>query len=154
MTTIAISDGLIAADSLVCRNYTVFGATRKIRAVDSSVYGSGFAAACGRLQDLEVFCGWLKDCGEKPKLDEGFEGVFLTSHNLLQMDDGLVPYVVSGPFFALGSGADFALGAMGAGAGPKEAVDIACRFDAASGGEVSVFDVGEVDRALGKGLAK
>ena len=115
---------------------------------------SGFAAACGRLQDLEVFCGWLKDCGEKPKLDEGFEGVFLTSHNLLQMDDGLVPYVVSGPFFALGSGADFALGAMGAGAGPKEAVDIACRFDAASGGEVSVFDVGEVDRALGKGLAK
>lgn len=47
------------------------------------------------------------------------------------------PYVngvaLTEPFFAVGSGSEFALGAMAAGANARRAVEIACRFDASSG---------------------
>lgn len=43
------------------------------------------------------------------------------------------------PFWAAGSGADYAMGAMAAGKDAKEAVEIACRFDINCGLGVDVL---------------
>jgi ATP-dependent protease HslVU (ClpYQ) peptidase subunit len=51
--------------------------------------------------------------------------------------DGLgFPFPVKGKFFAVGSGGDFAYGALGMGASAVEAVKIGCRFDVYSSGPV------------------
>jgi len=41
--------------------------------------------------------------------------------------------VITEPFFAVGSGCEYALGALAAGANARRAVEIACRFDSGSG---------------------
>jgi ATP-dependent protease HslVU (ClpYQ) peptidase subunit len=51
------------------------------------------------------------------------------------------------PPFAIGSGMDFALGAMDAGKSPAEAVEIACRRDPHSGGEVTSLSIGNENAA-------
>lgn len=48
--------------------------------------------------------------------------------------------VVTQPFYAIGSGADFAMGAMAAGKCAKEAVAIAAKLDAWSGGEIDAVE--------------
>jgi 20S proteasome alpha/beta subunit len=47
--------------------------------------------------------------------------------------------LVYGPYFAEGSGAKYAMGAMAAGATAAEAVAIAIRYDAYSGGEIQTL---------------
>ena len=44
------------------------------------------------------------------------------------------------PYFAWGSGAKYALGAMAKGASAEEAINIACQFDPYSGNGVTLFD--------------
>jgi hypothetical protein len=68
---------------------------------------------------------------------------------------GIVRYSSAAPYAApvhapwgLGQGAEFALGAIYAGASPKEAVEIACRLSTTSGLPVKVVDIAE---ALGIG---
>lgn len=46
---------------------------------------------------------------------------------------------ITGPFFAIGSGADVAMGAMAAGASADEAVAIAIQLDTFSGGEITIL---------------
>ncbi|MEM6682821.1 MAG: hypothetical protein AAF607_11335, partial [Pseudomonadota bacterium] len=116
MTTIAFKDGRIAADSLACQGYTVIGESEKIRRIQSVLYGRGFAAAAGRAQDAEDFYEWLAVGGKKPVFDESFNGIFCNSGGATLFDFGLTPLNHSAPFFAIGSGMDFALGAMAAGA--------------------------------------
>ena len=41
--------------------------------------------------------------------------------------------VITEPFFAVGSGSEYALGAMASGMSARRAIEIACRFDAHSG---------------------
>jgi hypothetical protein len=46
---------------------------------------------------------------------------------------------VASPFYAIGSGAHYAMGAMAAGASPKRAVEIAAQFDGSTGFGVDVI---------------
>lgn len=52
---------------------------------------------------------------------------------------GLVPLSIEEPFFAIGSGAPYALGALYCGKSARQAVEIACKFDAACGNGVDVL---------------
>ena len=52
--------------------------------------------------------------------------------------------LTAGPFIALGSGADYALGAMAAGATATEAVQVAISLDVYSGGEIETLNVKEM----------
>ena len=59
--------------------------------------------------------------------------------------DGRVFTQVEEPFCAMGSGRDYALGAMKMGATPMTAVNTAIHFDAYCGGEVQRAYVGEIN---------
>jgi ATP-dependent protease HslVU (ClpYQ) peptidase subunit len=51
----------------------------------------------------------------------------------------LVLVEVETEFIAIGSGGDLAMGAMGAGATARQAVEIAARFDCFTGGKIDEF---------------
>lgn len=121
-----------------------------------SVNGYTFAGA-GYLKDLQQTERNLskdevksKKKGEKPTLDRfikkaaGSHTVYLVAFKkgLYSVQDGSVIEHGDGEPVAIGSGGDFALGALAAGATPDEAVGIATEFDIYSGGPVVVRTVG------------
>lgn len=134
MTTIAFDGKTVAADRLVDEWMNV-GKLFKLKD-GRIVTGAGFYD-----QVVEVVA-WLKRGGgesDRPALAEGEDQ---DSDILVIHPDGkaywltwpyLRPVLVRDKFIAVGSGAKLALGAMAAGADARRAVQIACRFDPASG---------------------
>jgi len=105
-------------------------------------------ATCGDVEASEAFRLWYLDQeayrkGEKTDgttKDIHYPGS-ANFHALALYQDGSLlwygqrgyPMEIKERFFGIGSGSDFALGALSAGAGLREAVKIACKFDANSG---------------------
>lgn len=87
-------------------------------------------AAVGTTSDLFLVREWLLTAGEKPVLDASFEGlVVFASGECIRLEDKLIALPVHEPFFALGSGRDFALAAMALGQTAEQAVVLAAQFD-------------------------
>jgi hypothetical protein len=61
--------------------------------------------------------------------DADFSALILTDDGLFEADAYCRPERIIEPFYAIGSGAKAALGAMHAGASARRAVEIACRID-------------------------
>lgn len=126
MTTIIATRKAIYTDTFC--NYTVpFKARKAIRVGDALYAGAG--------DDLDSFIkvmAWLRGEAPKPKLpsDETFEmlevnrsGIFLWSRQLTRTQ-------VHEKYYAVGSGAPYAIGAMDEGAPPERAIKRAARRDA------------------------
>lgn len=134
MTTVAYDGKTLAADRRADEWMTV---CKLFKLKDGRIVtGAGFYD-----QIVEVVA-WLKRGGsetDRPALTEGDgeESDILVIH-----PDGkaywltwpyLRPVLVREKYIAVGSGANFAMGAMAAGATARKAVEIACRFDKGSG---------------------
>lgn len=139
MTTIAYRDGVLAADSLINSG----NGGRAGHAVKISKGRQGtLGGSAGRLEDAALFRSWVeRDCkGDAPSFSEGFD-------SLLILPDGRLCYVgekgcivpFMAEFAAIGSGEQFAMGAMAAGASAEDAVRIAIQLDTGSGGEVTML---------------
>jgi hypothetical protein len=139
MTTIAFANGVLAADSL-----TSFGEIRGGINTKIAKRGSILAAAAGTTALCQAFMDWFRAGmnGDPPamKLDD-----FTAWGVLFYADDGIASLNEAGwercrtPLWTNGSGGEIALGAMGAGKSPEEAVRIAARFDKSTGGEITVL---------------
>lgn len=160
MTTIAYRDGILAADSGATTS-TEAGGTRKSRCrklyrkfitllhvptktvtlqdVVIGVAGEGFAA----LQ----FCDWLYS--QKPEEADiirellvtgsaDFSALVLTRTGLFEYDRWCRYEAIVDPYYAIGSGAKAALGAMYMGADPKQAVAAAIDIDPFTFGGIAV----------------
>ena len=137
MTTIATNGKTLAADRLMSANGDRVGyITKAHRAPDGSVFGvSGPTADCQR------FVRWLtEEPNDKPDLSEDFSALVLSPEGVVTYYCSKLEPVEFGEVSAIGSGADFAIGAMFAGASPQEAVKIACIRDVYSGGDVTVLE--------------
>lgn len=142
MTTVAYRNGALAADRQYGNDGVVEGETTKIfrRESDGALIG-----CCGTSSICKRFQRWFLDGeqGEAPSLKgddlHSAGGFIIRPDGRIELHDyfGCVP--VSGAFFAIGSGKDFALGAMEAGASAAEAVEIAARRDAHTGCGVDVL---------------
>lgn len=139
MTTIATDGKSMAGDGQVsCGDRVAHSAFLKVvRLADGRIVG-----VSGTAYDLEPFCDWLMNpTMDKPKLWERSE--FLVLHP----DGSVLSYnedcrsIREPTLTASGSGSDFAIGAMMAGASPQRAVEIACAADTKSGGEIYVEHV-------------
>lgn len=133
MTTIACDSKSMAGDGRVmCRGTIVGAQTEKVwRLRDGRLLG-----CAGRRVDGVAFRTYLEG-GAKPKIKEAFEALVLglngratyfCEHDLDGLDTELPA--------AIGSGMDYALGALDAGASPERAVLIASGRDTGTGGEV------------------
>jgi len=72
-------------------------------------------------------------------LEENSKGVIIRRRKPIELYEQGGTIIFKPPFFAMGSGKEFALGAMGQGASAEQAVDVAMRFDPGTGGEIMVL---------------
>lgn len=141
MTTIAYRDGVLAADSQSNsgRGLIVPGSAKKVHAIADGrlvAFSGAFAEGVAFVRALE------KGLTELPVLNE-------TTVLIVQMDGSLILHEgetwheQDGEFYAMGTGAAAALGAMHAGADAVKAVEAACKVDPNSGGRVHAFRIGQ-----------
>jgi 20S proteasome alpha/beta subunit len=97
-------------------------------------------ATAGSVADGDAFLEWVRTGrhGKPPRLNS-FEALILSPEGVHLIATDCRAVKVERGFDAIGSGAQVALGALVAGAGPREAVRIACELDAGSGGKIEVF---------------
>ena len=141
MTTIAYRDGVLAADTLAtwCGGRSGY-ATKVVKRGPMLAAASGAATACGRFLD------WFKSgMPDMPDMGDGQKEGYWATGIIVMPDDMIVEFSPDGvsrkraEMYAVGSGADYALGAMAAGATAEGAVQAAIRFDTKSGGEITVL---------------
>ena len=146
MTTIAVRDGVMAADTRgdQCGRLAL---TQKLFQIKDGVIG-----ICGYWSDGKLFADWYAAAAdiENPPCwrlqgDEKveFEALVLTKEGIHWWTPALVPERVSGCFWSIGSGSIAALAAMHCGKTAQEAVYIAMQVDPRTGGDVTVMEMPE-----------
>jgi hypothetical protein len=142
MTTIATDGFTIAADSMTSYgNEPAPMPAKKIQAINGKIYGvSGDAGM------LPVLARWVAD-GARPELAPKLGGSS-TWFMIVIDDSGAVHYCQDRPYpcrvgypFCIGSGQEYALGAMKFGATPAQAVAVAAQCNYHTGGHIDVIDI-------------
>lgn len=141
MTTIAYRNGIMAADS---RAYSgdrrPIGSKEKVKRLSN---GGLFAATSVKPGLSERFFRLVDSTGVTSDFSEDFD---ITA--LVVLPSGEVYYYagsksfsgpLTGEYFAIGSGEDYAMAAMEMGAGPERAVEVATKFDVFSAPPVTVM---------------
>lgn len=141
MTVIAIKDGVIAADSASCANDRITHFADKIFLVKPE-HGGGYVAASGAWALGQAAARMYAETGTVPteKADQFNLHLLRSDGSTARCEDGAW-FDVAAPFIAGGCGADFAAGAMAAGASAVEAVRLACQHMNFCGGPILTFSV-------------
>ena len=134
MTTIAarVSTGEIAADSMVSGDDS-FYLVEKLRKGKASIYG-----ACGDWDKILKFYQVLESGGDLDS-DTDVSVLELRSDGLWVYEGTIIPARIKNDFWAVGTGANYAIAAMHLGCSPKEAVEIACLYDSCSNEPIDVL---------------
>lgn len=138
MTTIAWDGKVLAGD----RQRTEYGTPTKARKVYRvrSKDGRRFLIGCtGDSDDCVAMVRWLKGRGDKP-VPKALGVISIDERGRVWLcGEKLVWYQIKGlPYWSIGSGSDYALGAMAAGKSARDALRIATRLDVSTGGGVDV----------------
>lgn len=136
MTTIATNGLIVAADTLGC-----VGAEKmqfpvsKIHREGKRVYG--FSGSLGLMMPVIRWYECGGELSDVPKVDHGDWQMIVCEPGKIEYlcNECPAPVIVAWPF-AIGTGGDYAIGAMDAGADPIQAVKIAIGRDKNSGGGV------------------
>ena len=145
MTTIAIKDGVVAFDSRISQEYKVLDDNFNKRRTEKGVE---FFIAGNMTDDAAVMEGYFNG----KDVDEDLETQGKPCADFIIVDGKDVYYggiseesfwkmkLTTTTPYAIGSGSEYALGAMDAGATAKEAVKIACR-DVFTGGVIRTYRI-------------
>lgn len=144
MTVIVYRDGVMASDSLLSGQGVRCGEAEKVRDINGWLIGisGNWGVACELFDWFEQEC---RDSIKRPPSqihvdDDKYPiGVLLVrkSSGAVFCIDGLgYPQRINAPFYAIGSGAEVALGAMEMGADAIKAVKAACKFNCYCGGRI------------------
>jgi hypothetical protein len=127
MTTIAAkaSTGEIAADSMVSGDDSFYLVT-KLRRGENSIYG-----ACGDWDKILSFYQALES-KSSPDSDTDVTVLELRSDGIWIYESTIIPAKIKNPFWAIGTGAGYAIAGMHLGLSPAEAVKLACLYDTSS----------------------
>lgn len=136
MTTIAWDGRTLAGDT----QYSMFRGTgsKVFRLKTGALIGS-----CGQIQDGVAVRDWLENGCEKPKVSEGFHAILIEDGKLFTLEDKLVKIQYDRPFFAIGSGRDFAMAAMHLGRTAAEAIRVSHVFDPDTGPDLTELSVSD-----------
>ncbi len=138
MTTIAFDGKTMAADK------QSVGGGRKYQRLTSKIrrglyHGMpALFSGAGTIVYVDAMIDWFiagmpDDKPEMPEGPDSFTVLVATEVGLYEYIDSLRPIALGPTKWAIGSGAEYALGAMAAGASAKRAVEIACTLDVNSG---------------------
>lgn len=151
MTCVCYRDGEAAADRWMIDAWTRTGQAPKIAKRGPLLAGVTGETAFGRVF-LDWFRGpefegWLDSDGSRypnlvnaAKPDKETHGyIFLPDHSVIRFEQGQPPFRTVQPFFAVGSGAWVAVGAMEMGASAAQAVAAAHKWDIGTSGSYDVL---------------
>jgi len=140
MTTIAIEDGVVASDSMMVGFFIDQVNVVKIKKIKRISDGQTvIAGGSGTLSEVHQFMDWIAhSCKKEDYISMGDRNstLFVLDKEGVWSYDTYYKPIYSGKVSALGSGAQFAMGAMMAGATAEEAVRIAIELDTNSGRDV------------------
>lgn len=130
MTTIAWDGRTLASDSQVTGDYleNTFVKIRRFRNV--------LCGACGAMEQAELFFRWVKDGmpDKRPELTE-IDALLVRGKTCYWYGEKLIG-IRAAKLSAIGSGARFAIAAMHCGKTSKEAIALARKLDAGTGGRI------------------
>jgi len=135
VTTVAWDGKTLAAD----RRMAGYMTTCKIFPIPG-----GYVAGAGTMDQLVEVAAWLQEGGDKPRLPDDPESEFIVvrgSEAFWLSWPYLREVRIREPFAALGSGSEYALGALAMGADARTAVAVAAQFDPHTGGGVDAVDI-------------
>jgi len=151
MTTIAAraSTGEIAADSMVSGDDS-FYLVEKLRKGQESIYGG-----CGDWDKLLKFYNSLES-GADLDSDTDVTVLELRSDGIWIYESTIIPAKIKNDFWAIGTGANFAIAAMHLGLNPAEAVKLACLYATSSHEPIDVMSLsgrkrGSTKKGIGRG---
>lgn len=126
MTTIACSRAMMAGDTRYCDGSLKGKVKTKIYRVNGDIIGYAGSPSEGM-----AFVEWYKDPSkEKPDISDTTFLVLRSDGTILHYDSSYHPLEINDfGCYAIGSGCDYAMGAMMAGKNPTEAVRIAAKLD-------------------------
>ena len=139
MTTCIWGENILYTDSLVCDYYVRNIKKHRILENGNLVFGAG------DLYTLHSVWDWLEDrTTVKPSINEEddkfisimVEKVGPIERKLYIFNRQLTLVEIPNELVVLGSGYEYVIGAIAAGASLESAIEIACRYDSASGGDV------------------
>lgn len=141
MTTVVYRDGVLAADTMITYGTTLMpGSTKKIHKLpNGALYGF-----TGSLEIGEVMRRHLVDVGQTSGVledrhdlkDENFEALVVQPDGTTLFFENRTWMILKLPYVAMGSGKDYAYGALELGASAKQAVKAAKALDANTGGRI------------------
>jgi ATP-dependent protease HslVU (ClpYQ) peptidase subunit len=158
MTTIAFRDGLVAADSALSNGNTITIGATKIAKRPSD---GAIIAATGSSAYNAAFMRWAladePDEKQPKRPDDNTRALIYKAGTIwiFESTEPSPPYQHDAPYYAAGSGMDFAIGAMAMGATAEQAVEVAVKHDAYTRGPIIVLSEGlrmpeQTSPALGK----
>lgn len=138
MTTIAVNRVMMAGDRRFTKDNVILTGRTKIHEVPGTIFGvkKALVGFAGRADQIGNVINYLHDptFGKPPRVRDT-EMVFLLPGKRIVHAQSLTDFTeITDKFFAIGSGCQFALAAMSAGKDPLEAVKIAAKHDAMTGG--------------------
>lgn len=141
MTTIAarFSTLEIAADSMVSGDDS-FYLVEKLRQGKESIYGG-----CGDFEKLLKFYQALESSSDVDS-DADITILELRHDGIWIYESCIIPAKIKNDFWAIGTGANFAISAMHCGKSVKEAVEIACYYDTSSHQPIDLMKLGSKRR--------
>lgn len=146
MTTIAYRDGILASDSRAYAGENLeLGEKQKIVATET-VSGPALIGVSTMVPGLaERLWAWLEDGGEEDEIPDlkggNFTALVIRPAGVFFYNSSPYPSgPLSAPYHAIGSGAQYALGAMHAGATAVTAVQAAKEMDVWSGGRTRMLE--------------
>lgn len=147
MTTIVTNRKVMASDRLIVQGYSKIETDDKLvllkRGKEKRLVG-----IAGALSDALRWRAWYSDnwykapSKQEPSPGGDCDGLVLepTGHVYLYSQGSGIPIEILGPFVGIGTGRDWALGALSAGADIKTAMAITESYDAYSGGGIHLMD--------------
>lgn len=145
MTTVAFRNGVIAADTSMTVGDARVGRMRKVvRAPNGDLAG-----ASGSASFAHAFREWVKNGGDGPapeaKSDQHYfdRGFIARRNGAIEVFEPGGSFLVEAEYYAIGSGAAEARGAMFAGADAVTAVRAAMAHDTYTGGDITVIKADE-----------
>lgn len=139
MTTIVCNHTTMAADKRIS-GVPMFK-TCKIHRIKGSLIG--FA---GNTEQALRFIEWRRSPDGKPTFIEtaSFEAIELSSDGRLTWwGTEMVGIPIEDEYYAIGSGAAYALGAMAMKASPKHAIEVAARYDSCTGSDIQTMTLSQ-----------
>jgi hypothetical protein len=133
MTTIAVRGGIMAADTRVTHD-SEGGGVRVTRCVKLLRCRDAIIGLSGESEPGLVFLDWYRSAKAAPPSvfiegEADFTALVMTAKGVFEYGKYCRPEKILDKFWAIGSGAKAALGAMHAGVGAERAVEIACLID-------------------------